>query len=83
MGVRQQKIVAVDVGQHSLNMVLSNGQGMITKAVTVRVPDGVIISSRLNSPDMLAASLREARSKGKIYRLFLFHAPLKLPRPGV
>ena len=66
MGVKQQKIVAVDVGQHSLNMVLGNGQGLITKAATVPIPDGTITSTRLSSPDMLAAALREARSKAKI-----------------
>ncbi|MEX1377333.1 MAG: type IV pilus assembly protein PilM [Eubacteriales bacterium] len=66
MGVKQHKIVAVDVGQHSLNMVLGNGQGMIVKAATVKLPDGVITSSRLNSPDMLTAALREARAKSKI-----------------
>ncbi len=66
MGVKQQNIVAVDVGQHSLNMVLGNGQGLITKAATVQIPDGTITSTRISSSDMLAAALREARSKAKI-----------------
>ncbi len=66
MGVRQQKIVAVDVGQHSLNMVLGNGQGIITKAATVKIPDGVISSTRLSAPEMLSAALREAKSIAKI-----------------
>jgi len=66
MGVKQQKIVAVDVGQHSLNMVLGSGQGIITKAATVKIPDGVIASSRLNSPEMLSAALREAKAAAKI-----------------
>ena len=66
MGVKQQKIVSVDVGQHSLNMVLGNGQGLITKAATVRLPEGTIASTRISSPDMLVAALREAKSKAKI-----------------
>jgi len=66
MGVKQQKIVAVDVGQHSLNMVLGSGQGLITKAATVKLPDGVITSTRLSSPDMLVTALREAKSMAKI-----------------
>ena len=53
-------------GQHSLNMVLGNGQGLITKAATVKVPDGVVASTRLSSPQMLAAALREAKSKARI-----------------
>ena len=66
MGVRQNKIVAVDIGQHSLNMVLGNGQGLITKAGTVKLPDGVVSSTRISSPEMLTAALREAKSLAKI-----------------
>lgn len=66
MGVRHQKIVAVDVGQHSLNMVLGNGQGLITKAASVRLPDGVITTTRVNSTEMLTAALQEAKSLSKI-----------------
>jgi len=62
MGVKQQKIVSVDIGQSSLNIVLGGGQGMITKAATVKVPSGVIQNSRIISHEMLAAALREAKA---------------------
>lgn len=61
MGLKQQKIVSVDIGQSSLNMVLGSGQGTVTKAATVKVPSGVIQNSRVISHEMLAAALREAK----------------------
>lgn len=66
MGVKQQKIVSVDIGQSSLNMVLGSGQGTIIKAATVKVPSGVIQNSRVISHEMLAAALREAKAKSGI-----------------
>lgn len=66
MGIKQQNTISVDIGQHSLNMVYGNGNGQITKAASVRIPDGVINNMRLTSPDMLTATLQEAKSKGKI-----------------
>lgn len=66
MAIKQQKAIAVDVGQHSVNMVYANGNGLITKAATSSVPDGVIQNMRVRSPEMLASALQEAKRAGKI-----------------
>lgn len=67
MSVKQQpNIVSVDVGQHSMSMVFTTGNGVISKASSVKLQEGVIQNMRLRSPDLLISSIQEAKRSGKI-----------------
>ncbi len=70
---QQQNVVSVDIGQSSLNMAFTTGNGIISKAATANLQEGVVQNMRLRSPDQLTAALMEAKYKSKINEKTVFY----------
>lgn len=66
MALKQQKLIAVDIGSSTIKMVQSNGKGKISKMVTTKLPEGVVINMKILAPDILSDTLKTAKRQGKL-----------------
>jgi type IV pilus assembly protein PilM len=58
--LKQQSITSISPGARNLKMVQSNGKGQIKKAHLCDMPTGVINQMKVESPEMLADTLKQA-----------------------
>lgn len=65
MALKQQRIIAVDIGTDSVQMVSSNGKGQIVQANSVKIPEGVISGMKVIVPEKMAEVLKKAKKKGR------------------
>lgn len=66
MPLKQQSIVSINPGVRKLKMVQSNGKGQIIRAALCDMPAGVINQMKVESPELLASTVREAAKAARI-----------------
>ncbi len=66
MALKQQKIVGIDIGAHSIQMVSGTGKGTVSKVISVDLPDRVVTNMQISVPDLLTQALKQAKKSGRI-----------------
>ncbi len=66
MALKQKKIIGIDVGNKTMQMVVSNGAGKIKRAISYELPDGVIAKMRVDTPELFIKAIKTAKKLGHI-----------------
>ena len=66
MALKQKSIIGADIGANTLQLVNATGSGKIKRAISYELPNGVVSSMQVSTPEMLTNTIKAAKRAGGI-----------------